>query len=103
KPDEIISDNPFFQRKTGRKPGCQIDYLIQTKFNTLYICEIKFKKEKINLEIIREMKKKIAVLKYPRGYSCRPVLIHVNGIDNTVIESDYFSEIIDFSELLNFS
>ena len=35
-PDEVIVDNPYFQRSTTRQPGCQIDYLIQTKFNTLY-------------------------------------------------------------------
>jgi len=42
KPEEILIDNPFFQRKTKRQHGCQIDYLIQTKYNNLYICEVKF-------------------------------------------------------------
>ena len=46
KSDDIETDNPFFQRKTLRTPGCQIDYLIQTRFRTLYVCEIKFKKTK---------------------------------------------------------
>lgn len=31
-PEEIICENPFFQRKTSRSHGCQIDYMIQTKF-----------------------------------------------------------------------
>src|SRR3990167_764851 len=30
-PDEIICSGPFFQRKTNRQSGCQIDYLVQTK------------------------------------------------------------------------
>ena len=33
------------QTKTSTQRGCQIDYLIQTKINTLFICEFKFKKE----------------------------------------------------------
>ncbi len=97
--DGIVSENPFFQRKTGA--GCQIDYMIQTRFNTLYICEIKFSKNKIGHSIIQEVQKKIDTLKRPKGFSCRPVLIHVNGVSDDVIDSDYFSNIIDFGELLN--
>ncbi|WP_237342888.1 hypothetical protein [Wolbachia endosymbiont of Folsomia candida] len=26
--DGIVSENPFFQRKTGNIAGCQIDYMI---------------------------------------------------------------------------
>ncbi len=99
-PDEVVSDNPFFQRTTARLPGCQIDYLIQTKFRTLYICEIKFKKNEIGTEIISERNKKIDNLRYPKGFSCRPILIHVNGVHEDVVTSAYFSDIIDFSLLL---
>lgn len=101
KPDEIVSDNPFFQRGTQRVPGCQIDYMIQTRFNTLYVCEIKFKKIPIDLKIIPEMQKKLTNLSMPRGFSSRPVLIHVNGVHEEVINSGFFSDIIDFSQLLH--
>ncbi len=100
-PEEIISENPFYQRKTYHYPGCQIDYMIQTKFNTLYVCEIKFSKNMVDSSIIIEVQKKINSLKFPRGYSCRPILIHVNGVTEDVIDSDYFSSIIDFSEYLD--
>ncbi len=36
-PAEIMLDNPYFQRKTVRQAGCQIDYMIQTRLNTLFI------------------------------------------------------------------
>jgi len=100
KPDEVISDNPYFQRKTARIPGCQIDYLIQTKFQTIYVCEVKFKKNEIGMEIISEMKNKLKHFQYPKGFSCRPVLIHVNGVHEDVINSDFFSGIINFSKLM---
>ncbi len=35
--DEVISDNPYTQRKTAKYPGCQIDYLIQTQLGNLYV------------------------------------------------------------------
>lgn len=97
KPDEIISENPFYQHKTHRYPGCQIDYMIQTKFSTLYVCEIKFYKSAIDTSIVSEVQKKIDSLRYPKGYSCRPVLIHVNGVTDEVIDKDYFASIIDIS------
>ena len=99
-PDEIITENPFYQNKKGNSPGCQIDYMIQTKFGTLYICEIKFSKNKINSSIIQEMQNKIDRLKYPRGYSCRPILIHVNGVTDDVKESSYFASIVDASNFI---
>lgn len=100
KPEDIISDNPYFQRKTKSQDGCQIDYLIQTRHNVLFACEIKFSKNEIKSDIIHEMKDKMMRLNLPRGFSCSPVLIHVNGVSESVIEKDYFYQIIDFGDML---
>lgn len=99
-PEDIVCDNPFFQKKTTRHEGCQIDYLIQTRHNTLYIFEIKFSKDEIKSNIIREMQKKMHSLTIPKHFSCRPILIHVNGVKDEVIDDGVFSDIIDFSEIL---
>ena len=100
RPEDIIFANPFFQRKTARQKGCQIDYLIQTKFHCVYVCEIKFSQFEINPAIISEMKEKISRLKLPARFSYRPVLIHVNGVRQDVVDSGYFAEIIDFGRFL---
>jgi hypothetical protein len=97
RPEDIIVENPFYQQKTSRNSGCQIDYMIQTKHGTLYICEIKFSKNVIGAEVINEVQQKIDVLQRPKGYSCRPVLIHINGASDSVIDQEYFAEIIDMS------
>ncbi len=99
-PNEISHDNPYFQKKTALQQGCQIDYMIQTRFNSLYICEIKFSKNIISESIISDLKDKIQKLNLPKNFSYYPVLIHVNGVEDEVIASGYFSNIIDFSELL---
>ena len=101
RPEDVVVDNPFFQRKTANQRGCQIDYFIQTRFNTLFACEIKFSRQPIKSEVIAEMREKLSNLVLPKGFSCCPVLIHVNGVDDSVTDSDYFAKIIDFSELLN--
>lgn len=98
--DQIEKDGPFFQRATTKAKGCQIDYLIQTSTATLYVCEIKFSRRPVSVAIIEEMQDKLNRLAVPRGFSCLPVLIHVNGVDDAVLDSNYFFKVIDFSELL---
>lgn len=99
-PSDIVCNNPYFQKKTASQRGCQIDYMIQTRHQFLYVCEIKFSRKPIGLEIIDEMKEKIACLKMPKHFSRLPVLIHVSGVQEEVIEAGYFAHILDFSDLL---
>ena len=99
-PDDIILEDPFFQHKTSKQQGCQIDYMIQTRTNVLYVCEIKFSRDTLKKNVIKDVKDKISRLLIPRGMSCCPVLIHVNGVDDSIIDSNYFMEIINFSEAL---
>lgn len=100
-PDDIVSENPYFQRKTSRSKGCQIDYLIQTRFNTLYVCEIKFYQGSINNEIINEVQAKIDSIAKPKTFSCRPVLIYIGDISDHLKELNYFNTIINFEEIFN--
>ena len=100
-PSEVSNIGPFFQRKTQRMKGCQIDLLIQTKHNTLYVCEVKFSSSEVKSSVIEEMEKKIENLSIPKGFSVRPVLIHVNGVSQAVMESEVFNDIVDFSQFFN--
>ncbi|MBI5345806.1 MAG: hypothetical protein HZB76_01500 [Chlamydiae bacterium] len=50
--------------------------------------------------MVKEVKQKIVALKLPKNISIRPVFIHVNGVEPEVQESNFFSSIIDFSDLL---
>lgn len=99
-PEDLVRANTYFQTPRTRRKGCQIDYLIQTRFSNLYACEIKFRQTPIGKEVIQEVKEKLDRLQLPRGFSCRPVLIHVNGVSEDVVASGYFASIIGFSELL---
>lgn len=98
---EISNAGPFFQRKTQRMKGCQIDLLIQTKHHTLYVCEIKFSSSEVKSSVIEEMEKKVEGLSVPKGFSVRPVLIHVNGVSQLIRESEVFNDIVDFSQFFN--
>ncbi len=99
-PNDIIAHGPYFQRQTKRHAGCQIDYLIKTRYNTLIACEIKFSRNKVKPSIIEDMQKKAHALSLPMGYSFWPVLIHINGVSDAVIEQQYFTHIIHFMDFL---
>lgn len=96
---DIVSENPYFQRKTQRQKGCQIDYMVQTRFGDLYVFEIKCSKTKVGAEVVEEVQNKIDALNAPKGFSYRPVLVHVNGVTKHLLEEDYFSEIVGVEAL----
>ena len=100
RPEEIIADNPYVQRKTKTLKGCQIDYLIQTQSNMLIICEFKFNKRSLGAEIVDEMKEKVARLSAPRGFAKVPVLVHMGDVSEFLLEQRYFHRIIDLRDWL---
>lgn len=95
---DIVAEGPYLQRQTKGHSGCQIDLLIQTKFNTLYVCEIKFTQRQIGVGVIDEVSKKIKALTLPRGYSCIPILIHLGEVSEPLEDSEYFLKRIDFGQ-----
>ena len=97
--DDIIFDNPYWQTATQKTRGCQIDYMIQCRNNTVYACEIKFSKGPLPRAMISEVDRKIHNIAKPRNYTFRPVLIHVNGVDDSLLDERYFDTVIDFGEM----
>ncbi len=100
-PEDIIADDIYYQRETKQLAGCQVDYLIHTRMNTLFVCEIKFSQHELKTTVIAEVKDKIRKLAVPRNFVCLPVLIHINGVSEAVSEAEYFFEIINFSSFLD--
>jgi hypothetical protein len=98
-PNDVLVDNPYFQRKTLRNAGCQIDYLIQTRQKILYLCEIKFSKNSIPTAVVAEMRQKLARIQFPRNMSFQPVLIHAGSSTEAITDQEYFSAVIDIGEL----
>lgn len=98
--DSIVSASPYFQEKTSKTKGaCQIDLLIETRGRTLFLVEMKFRK-KIDSSVIKEVQQKIDVLKRPKYYSVRPVLVYEGELDELVESEQFFDRVIKFGELL---
>lgn len=97
--EDIVFENAYFQRKTIKQEGCQIDYVVQTRMKNLYLCEIKFSDKEIGMKVVQEMNQKMKALKAPANFGCVPILIHTGSVAKSVLESRYFAQIIDFSSL----
>jgi hypothetical protein len=96
---DVAVDNPYFQKASGRKKGCQIDYLIQMHSNTLFVCEVKMRRRELGLEVIEAMQAKITALALPKGFGVSPVLFHLGPISDALLSSGYFYRIIDIASL----
>lgn len=99
-PVDIVRNGPYRQTKTTTQQGCQIDYLMQTKTNSLFICEFKFKRREIGGDIITEMQEKISRLKTPKGFAKVAVLFHLSGVAPIVATNPYFYRIVDIADFL---
>lgn len=89
----------YFQTQTLRQKACQIDVLIHTR-SRIYICECKLLAVEVKTEIIREVQTKMDKLTKDKKLSVYPVLIHANGVVDSVENSDFFYRIIDLRDAL---
>lgn len=83
---------------TEEGKGCQIDLLIQLK-QAMYVVEVK-RKDRIDADVVEDVKQKIRRLPNPRGLSVRPVLVYDGKLSPSVTESGYFVAVIKASDLL---
>jgi AAA+ ATPase superfamily predicted ATPase len=99
-PQEVIADNPYSQKPTLRKKGCQIDYLIQTRQHQLFVCEFKFHRGILGSEVIESVQEKIARLAVPRHWAVIPVLFHLGEVSDGIVEKSYFYRLVEMGNLL---
>lgn len=97
---DVVVDGCYRQTKTVNHAGCQIDYLVQTATKNLFVCEFKFKRRELGIEVIEAMQEKIGALKIPKGFAAVPVLFHIGGVTSAVETAGYFYRTTDITEFL---
>lgn len=96
----VICDNPFVQASSKRNKGCQIDYLVQTKMNSLIICEFKFSRNELGSSLLKELQEKVRAFSVPRGYGKALALFHIGGVSPSIEESPLLCRAVDLRDLL---
>ena len=94
----IVESAAPYRRVSSVGEGVQIDLLIQTP-RSAYVVEIK-RKNRIGLEVEREMEEKLKRLNTRRGTSVRPVLVYDGELNPQVSGSGFFAAIVDAARLL---
>ena len=97
---DVINAGPYFQTATKERPGAQVDLLIQERFGSLFVCEIKLTRGELGQEVIAAMVKKLDNLRVPRSMSLRPVLIHCGEVSEAVVQSRFFAHIVPFERFM---
>lgn len=98
----IVSAAPYFQSKTTKTKGaCQVDLLVQSDLDVFFLCEMKCKRT-LDLSVVREIQRKMDVIKLPKRSSLKPVLIYEGEILEQYQEryEEFFHRIVPFSKIL---
>ncbi len=90
----------YRQIKTADRAGCQIDFLVHSKADVVYVCEFKFKRGPITTAIIPEMRRKIDSLSLPSTVITAPILFCLGEATPALEESRFFHKIIDICQFL---
>ena len=93
----IMGFGPFFrQRKRNRESdaGLQIDILVRRKDQVLTLIECKFSSQPIGTSVIREVQRKVELLKAPRAFTIERVLICAGDVTAPLQKGDYFHHIL---------
>ncbi len=68
---------------------------------SLFVCEFKFQRRDLGLEIIESMQEKIKRFDVPHGFGIVPVLFHIGGVKTSVDQKHYFYRIRDIADFLD--
>ena len=101
KDEEILNQGPIRKKGDKNSPGYQIDFLIQTRTKSIYVCEVKLSSSSIGSEVTIEIKDKIKKLNAPRGFAVIPVLITNAEVTKGLVESNYFGRIVTVNKFLD--
>ena len=65
----------------------------------MYPVEVK-RRNTIGVEVIEQMKEKVARLPNPDAVSIRPVLVYDGSLSPAIIENAYFADVVSAADLL---
>lgn len=70
----------YWQNKTVRAPGIQIDLVIECSDHTTYLIECKWSKNKIGMGVVDELNFKKKWYPNPKGHTLKNALIASHGV-----------------------
>ena len=93
----------FFSRKSSlMEPGFQWDLVFDRKDRVMTLCEVKYLKSEVDINIINEFESKIALFPQEKlkGYAIEKVLIAAQGANEKLRSAGYFDKIISLEDIV---
>jgi len=81
---ELRTTGKYWQRPTKRKAGVQLDVLIGCADGVTLVCECKWSRNRIGLEVVKQLRERAALYPNARGDTLRLVLATANGATQDV-------------------
>jgi AAA+ ATPase superfamily predicted ATPase len=98
---EVVMDGPYIQRTTARTKGCQIDYAVQTRTHHFYLCECKFSRGVLGVDVAETVQEKCRKLSVPRNMHVSPILFYSGELSAGLAASTFFYRMISIDLLLS--
>jgi AAA+ ATPase superfamily predicted ATPase len=108
KNSELISEKLGFSEKViksgsvySQKLGYQFDLVYYRSDKTISICEIKYNELPVDTEVIKQVNQKLLRFNTPRGFTVEKIIITKNGITKSLLNSEYFDQALEMSEIFH--
>jgi AAA+ ATPase superfamily predicted ATPase len=96
------SVGPYF-RKSTEDAGVQIDLMFDRQDNVITLCEMKYSRSPVGIDVIGEVEKKVREIEKISKKTIQKVLIVKDHVSNDLVKSGYFYKIITCHDLLEHS
>ncbi|MCK5809177.1 hypothetical protein KAH37_09355, partial [bacterium] len=96
--DQVIAYAPYFRKEDE---GFQIDLIYKRVDKVITICEMKYHAKPIGVSVVKEMERKINLLKKPRGFTVEKALISLYGPDKHLESMGYFDYSLTIDDIID--
>ncbi len=83
----------YWQQRTQRKKGFQIDLLIECHDETTFVCECKWSRKKTGMVALKELHQKVTLYPNIQQHTIKPVIIAAGGVSKNILKEKNISVI----------
>jgi hypothetical protein len=96
------SVGPYF-RKSTEDAGVQIDLMFNRQDNVITLCEMKYSRSPVGVEVINEVENKVREIEKISKKTIQKVLIVKDAVSKDLVKTGYFYKIITCQDLVEHS
>lgn len=76
----------FWQTPTKRKQGVQIDLIIECHDRMTFVCECKWSRQKVGLNVVSDLRRRMGLYPNPQNHTLKPLIVAPGGVTKPVLK-----------------